>query len=187
MRHLWACFVLALNACGSVTGNDMKDANTICTPQGDMEFCSAANACEMHTAMDNCGMIKTVDCGACGAGKGCVAGTCQTPVCSSFTYTTAPIPGMARPSIEDTIGGATPDGKVILYVQTAAMSSCGAYHLIVADETTPGSGTYTQRDVYTTFNNLGLYNGQDGYTITADGLKIITTSTDRKRLMSTRP
>lgn len=184
MRHLKACFILTISACGSVSSNEKNDANT-CAQQSNAEFCSAANACEMHTGMDNCGTMRTVDCGACGVGKGCVAGSCQAPVCSSFTYTTAPIPAMARPSIEDTIGGATPDGKVILYVQTVATSGCGSYHLIVADEVTPGSGAYTQRDVYTTFSNLGLYNGQDSYAITADGLTIITVSTDRKRLMST--
>jgi len=183
---LGAYFFLAFSACGSVAGNDKKDANTTCTPQSDVELCSTANACDRYTGADNCGTMKTVDCGACGAGKGCVAGSCQTPVCSSFTYTTAPIPGMARSSVEDSIGGATPDGRVILYVQTVAASGCGVYHLIIADEQSPGSGTYTQRDAYSTFNTLGLYNGQDGYAITADGLTIVTTSPDRKRLMSTR-
>jgi hypothetical protein len=58
--------------------------------------------------------------------------------------------------------------------------------LVVADEVTPGSGTYTKRDVTTAFAGLGVYTGQDGHTITADGLTIIARSTDSKRLVSTK-
>jgi hypothetical protein len=136
--------------------------------------------------MDNCGETRTVDCGACGNGQGCVVGTCKTPVCSSFTYTTAPVPEMSRPNIEDSIGGATPDGQVILYVLTPTGNQCQAFQLVVADETTPGSGTYTQRNVSAAFTTLGLFNGQDSYAITADGLTIIAPSTDRKRLLTTK-
>lgn len=188
MRFSWV-LLLSLWGCGSVsdtTKHDAKPTDTACVPQTDTELCTAANACESRTAMDNCGVMRTVDCGACGIGQGCVAGTCKTPVCSGFNYTVAPIPGMARSGVEDSIGAATPDGQVILYVQTASTTGCGAYHLVVADETTPGSGTYNQRDVSAAFTSLGLFNGQDSYTITADGLTIITVSTDRKRLLSTK-
>jgi hypothetical protein len=65
------------------------------------------------------------------------------------------------------------------------MSGCGSFRLMVADETSPGSGTYTQRDVSAMFTSLGLVNAQDSYAITADGLTIIAASADRKRLLST--
>jgi hypothetical protein len=183
-----------LAACGSVSDNKTVDAKSIdtpmaCVPETDAELCSAAMGCERRDFTDKCGVARNVDCGACTGGMGCVVGTCKTPQCGpSFTYTSAPFPNMARASLEDSIGGATPDAQVILYVQTVSstMPACGLYHLVVADEVTPGSGTYTQRDVSTTFTGLGLFNGQDGYSITADGLTIVSMTSDRKAFKTTK-
>ena len=191
MRHLGVC-LLVLCACGSVSSNDKKDAavvgmdTTMCVPQTDTELCAAQNSCEMKMLTDNCGTARSVDCGACGSGMGCVTGTCKVPECRApFTYTTAGIPNMSRPSVEDSIGAATPDARTILYVKTDSTGGCGLYHLVVADEVAPGSGTYTQRDAFATFNTLGLWNGQDGYAITADGLTVVTLSADRKTIVTT--
>jgi len=164
------------------------DTPTVCVPDTDQELCTAVSGCERRTFTDKCGVMRIVDCGACTGGMGCSAGTCKTPACSpTATYQQTPFPNMSRTSIEDSIGGATPDGQVILYVLTdAATAACQAYHLVVADEVTVGSGTYTQRDVSTTFGTLGLFVGQDGYTITSDGLTIVTTTTNRKSLKSTK-
>src|SRR5687768_1239843 len=187
MRHLGVC-LLVLCACGSVS-SDKKDAaagmdTTMCVPQTDTELCAAQSSCEMKMLTDNCGTARAVDCGACGSGMGCVKGTCKVPECTApFTYTTAGIPNMSRAGVEDSIGAVTPDASVILYVKTEATAGCGAYHLVVADEVSAGSGTYTQRDAFANFNTLGLFNGQDGYSITADGLTIVTTTTNRKTLV----
>jgi hypothetical protein len=184
--------VWLLAACGSVneTKVDARSVDTppdVCVPETDAELCSAAMGCERKDFTDKCGVARSVDCGACTGGMGCVVGTCKTPQCGpSFTYTSAPFPNMSRSGVEDSIGGATPDGQVILYVQTNTTTGCGAYHLIVADEVTPGSGTYTQRDVFTTFTSLGLFNGQDGYSITADGLTIVAMTSDRKAFKTTK-
>lgn len=79
------------------------------------------------------------------------------------------------------MGGATPDGKTVLYIKTMG-AACGAFRLIVADET--ATGTYNQQDVTSLLTASGLFVGQDGYAITADGLTIITTTTNRKQLAS---
>lgn len=173
--------LFALCACGSVseTRVDGRTADS-CVPESDTELCARATACEMHSAMDNCGVARTVNCGDCTGGKGCVVGVCKTPVCSSFTYMRAAFPAFTQTNIEDSMGGATPDGKTILYIKTMG-ASCGAFRLIVADETT--TGTYSQQDVSTNLTASGLFVGQDGYAITADGLTIITT-TNRKQLAS---
>ena len=188
MRYLVT--VLLAVGCGSVDSKTKPDAagtDTQCVPESDTAFCGRiANACESHSAADNCGAQRTVDCGACGSGMGCVVGTCKVPVCSSLTFSApAPLTAFARTGVEDSIGGATPDGRTILYIKTEGTSGCGNYHLVVADEIAPGSGTYTQRDVYSSFVALGLWNGQDGHGITADGLTIISKSADGKKLMST--
>lgn len=176
---------MSLCACGTVKGDsaDAKQADA-CIAETDTELCTAANACESRPLMDRCGVERTVDCGACTGGKGCVVGVCQTPVCSSFTYTQAAFPTMSTANVEDSIGGATPDGRVILYVKTVS-GVCQNYHLVVADEVTAGSGTYTQRDVGTAFTALGLANAQDSYAITPDGLTILTVTADRKKLTKT--
>jgi hypothetical protein len=105
-------------------------------------------------------------------------------VCKTLDFTSAPIPTFTRAGIQDQIGAVTPDGQVILYLK--ALSSCGGFHLIVADETTPGSGVFTLRDVTTTFNILGFFVDAESYTITTDGRTIIARSIDSRRLLATK-
>jgi hypothetical protein len=180
--------ILLLCACGAVTsgkGDDGGDDDAPCVAESDAELCaSVANACESHAVTDSCGAQRTVDCGGCSGGQGCVVGTCRTPVCTSFDFASAPLPTFARAGMEDSIGAVTPDAQVILYIQSVA--SCGAFHLVVADENAPGSGAYTLRDVTPAFAGLGLHTGQDAHAITADGLTIIARSADGRRLLSTR-
>jgi hypothetical protein len=57
--------------------------------------------------------------------------------------------------------------------------------MILADETAPGSGTYTPQDVTTQLASLGMFIGQEGYAITADGLTLIGKSMDGKSWMTT--
>lgn len=174
--------VVCLFACGSV-GSEKPETN--CISESDLELCSQiGNACESHTITDKCGEQRIVDCGQCADGLGCVVGSCKVPVCTTFNYTSVPIPAFSRSGIQDELVGATPDGRVIIYLQGA--SPCGSPHVVIADETATGSGVFTFRDVTVMFGNLGLYIEQKGYAITADGLEIIALSTDRKRLLSTR-
>src|SRR5689334_24500865 len=128
MRHCGVGLVLWACACGAVR------EDTSCIAEADQALCARiGNACESHTAMDNCGTQRTVDCGGCAGGQGCVVGTCKTPVCTTFTYTSATLPMFTRAGIEDSIGAVTPDGQVILYIQS--VTTCGGFHLVVADET----------------------------------------------------
>jgi hypothetical protein len=178
--------LFALCACGSVQGTpiDARGADA-CVPESDTEFCTKATACEMHSGMDNCGVARNVDCGACTGGQGCVVGTCKTPVCGpSFTYARANYAPFTQAGIEDSMGTATPDLKTIVYIKTLAPSSCGNYHVIIADETTPG--TYTQLDATSNFTASGLWTGQEEYAITADGLTIITVTANRKQLVAVK-
>lgn len=192
--RLATTLLAALCACGDVgvTHTDARppvpDSPEACEPESDEAFCArqaSGHACENHAGLDNCGAQRQADCGACADGMGCVVGTCQTPVCTSFAYTTAALPAFARASIEDAIAAATPDAQVLVYLQTPTGSTCGSFRVIVADEVAPGSGTYTQHDATTVLQNLQLNTGQDGHAITADGLTLIARSTDRKRWLAT--
>jgi hypothetical protein len=150
-----------------------------------MELCaSISDACEEHTAIDSCGVQRTVDCGGCTGGRGCVVGTCKTPVCTTFSFASAPFSAFTRAGSQDQIVAMTPDGQVFLYLQ--ASSGCGGFRLIVADETAPGSKQFTLRDVTDAFNTLGFFIDGESYTITADGLTIIARSTDRRRLLAAK-
>jgi hypothetical protein len=138
----------------------------------------------MHAGMDNCGTARSVDCGACSGGQGCVVGECKTPVCSSFNYgSRTNVAAFTQSGIEDSMGAVTPDGKTVLYIKSFA--SCGSYHLIVADETAT-AGTYNQQDATTFMQGAGLFVGQDSVSITADALTVITTTTNRKAVAAVK-
>lgn len=182
-----AC-LLFVSACGSVNDNQKQPDAAVpidaCVPETDVAVCARlTSACESQTTMDNCGVSRTVDCGACMTGQGCVVGTCKTPVCSSFTYTTTTFAPFSRAGVEDGMAAATPDGKVIVYSQSQA--TCGAFAVILADEITTGSMSYVSRDITSVLSGASLYTGQEGHTITSDGLTLITRSSDSKRLLAT--
>lgn len=179
--------VLLCAACGSVDKKRVPDASEAdaCVPETDQAFCArATDACETRTAPDNCGAMRTADCGACTGGKGCVVGTCKTPVCSGFTYTTSTLAAFSRTSIEDSILSATASGRTVMF--SWSPTSCGAFATYIADEVAPGSGTYTNYNVAATFTTLGLLNGQDTLTLSSDGLTVIARSSDSKKLLVTK-
>ena len=198
MQYLGAAFLI-LAACGSVKatsdgggGHDggVADAPSradACVSEADTTLCmQLGNACEVHAVADNCGTMRTVDCGACTGGQGCVVGQCKTPVCTTFAYTSATLGAVSRASLEDSLESATPDALVIVLEQEPAGSpSCGTYRVIVADEMPVGSGTYISHDLTDTLSGNGLFTAQEGHAITADGLTLVVPTVDRKRLMST--
>src|SRR5690349_12155562 len=109
-QTLW---LIAMLGCGQVVPNSTHDANAC--HETDAEFCAAAGkTCESVTGTDSCGQTRTVDCGTCAAGQGCVVGVCQTPVCTTFSYTSAVNAGLSRAGLEDVMAAATPDGQVIV-------------------------------------------------------------------------
>jgi hypothetical protein len=191
----------ALCACGGVSdthvdarpassdASESSDASDACVPESDQAFCArqaSGHACEQHAGLDNCGAQRQADCGACATGMGCVVGTCQTPVCTSFDYTVTALPAFTRANIQDAIAAATPDGQVVVILQTPTGATCGGLHLIIADEVAPGSGTYMHQDATTVLQNLQLYTGREGHAITADGLTLIARSADSKRWLASK-
>lgn len=182
---------MSLAACGSVNPAS-PDANhgdaDVCVPESDESFCArqaGGAACEVHADLDNCGVQRQADCGACAAGQGCVVGACQTPVCSTFDYGSVALTALSRAGAEDTIAAATPDGQTIAILQTAMPATCGAFHLVLADEVTPGSGTYMLHDATAALQALQLFTGRDGFAITTDGLTLVAHTSDGKRWSAT--
>lgn len=184
------CAFFATPGCSKIIGIEGvtvsgTKVDASCVTESDMELCTRiADACESHTAIDSCGVQRTVDCGGCAGGQGCVVGTCKTPVCTTLDFASAPLSMFTRAGSQDQIAAVTPDGQVILYLQAAL--GCSGFQLIVADETPPGSGLFMSHNVTAIFNTLGLFVDGESYAITADGLTIIARSGDRRRLLATK-
>jgi hypothetical protein len=178
--------VVVVLGCGNVSRGE-PDAAGGCEPESDEAFCSRiGKTCEAHSAPDNCNVSRTVDCGTCAGGQGCVVGVCQTPVCQGYNYTVANAGAtFSRPGIEDGVNAATPDGRVIVFHQTPSDSgaSCRAFQILVADETAPGA--YVARDANPVLAERGLFIGQNAFAITADGLTLVAQTADRKRWVTT--
>lgn len=182
--------ILVCGACGAVDSKKMPDAAPLpepdaCVPEDDAAFCARiTDACESQSAADNCGAMRTVDCGACTGGKGCVVGVCKTPVCSGFNYTSATLTPFSRVGAQDSMVTATSSGRTIMYVQSQA--TCGNFATYLADEIAPGSGTYTSYVITTNLTALGLLNGQDSHALYADGLTLISRTADSKKFVTTK-
>ena len=139
MQYLAAVFLI-LAACGSVKATsdgggghdggvaDAPSSADACVPEADTTLCmQLGNACEVHMVADNCGMMRSVDCGGCSGGQGCVVGQCKTPVCTTFAYTSATLGAVSRASLEDSLESTTPDALVIVLEQEpAGAAGCGA-------------------------------------------------------------
>jgi len=62
---------------------DASEPEMACTPESDQQFCTRnASLCGTVNADDNCGVPRSVECGTCGAGSSCQAGTCREDNCS---------------------------------------------------------------------------------------------------------
>ena len=70
----------AMTSCGTCTSPqtcDMMSLQCVCTAENDEDFCTRTGAkCGSKTAMDNCGMTRTVDCGGCPMGQCKADNTC---------------------------------------------------------------------------------------------------------------
>jgi len=171
------CGALLLCACGSVSDKpDAGGSADACVPETDQELCGSSG-CETASFTDRCGTTRSVDCGSCATGLGCVVNTCKTPVCTTFNYAVQTLATFSRTGVEDTLGAATPDGSVIVLIPTATGSSCGAFTVSIADEIAPGSGTYNTQSITAALTGKTIV-AQDSYAITTDGLTLIARSPD---------
>ena len=153
-----------------------------CIPESDAQFCtSVGKSCEPTSGTDNCGVVRTANCGTCPTGKGCVDQVCQTPVCTTFNYASAVYTAGSRTGMED-IAIAASNGPTLVYGQSP--STCGSFNTIVADETEPGSGSYTPRDVSSWVATNKVVTSE--MAITGDGLTLVVLSADRKSFASTK-
>ncbi|MGN6107370.1 MAG: hypothetical protein ACTHU0_19835 [Kofleriaceae bacterium] len=176
----WLVLVIA-SACGKV----QSPSGDIDAPVGcetDQELCEQlGNRCETHTVADRCGTQRTVDCGSCDGGQGCVEGTCQTPVCSRFDYVPTISTELSQANIQDSVGAASPGGEVILYYPS--IEGCGAFSARIADAVVGG---YTTQDATRIFAEHRLFIGPSANAIAADGLSFVALTPDRKKIVITR-
>lgn len=154
-----------------------------CVPESDATFCARLSGCETLSAADNCGVTRSASCGGCiDASKACVAGICQAPACSTFTYGAGTtISSVSQTSVQDAITGCTPAGSSLL-VQRG--TPCGpVFSLFVADSSAPL--TYSTAAVPTGSALSTMRASSEGaITLTPDGRTIIGVSTDGLSLLA---
>jgi hypothetical protein len=62
---------------GSGSSGSTSSGGDACVPESDMQVCQfQLFQCGKQTLMDNCGVTRSVDCGACNAGSECSKGEC---------------------------------------------------------------------------------------------------------------
>jgi hypothetical protein len=148
---------------------------TTCTPESDTALCVAlGKTCEEVTGTDNCGTMRMVSCGTCTGTQACVSNVCQAPACASLSFSTTgtPISSVLKAGVQNVPAAVTPSGGTLLVQQGNA---CAPYDLYVADETAPGSLSYTMLAVDAP---AGMnVSGEEQQTLTADGLTLIATNT----------
>jgi hypothetical protein len=156
-----------------------------CVAETDAQFCARlGKSCETVAGTDNCGAARSAGCGTCPSGKGCVVNVCQTPVCTTFNYTSTAFASFSRASAQDDIIATSSSGQSIVYGQSPA-GTCGSYTIYLADETAPDSGTYTPRDLTSFFSANSLFKGSaEMAALSGDGLTIIALSADQTKIES---
>ena len=156
-----------------------------CVAETDAQFCARlGKSCETVAGTDNCGAARSAGCGTCTSGMGCVVNVCQTPVCTTFSYTSTAFASFSRASAQDDIIAASSSGQSIVYGQSPA-GACGSYTIYLADETAPDSGTYTPRNLTSFFSTNSLFTGSaEMAALSGDGLTIIVLSADQTQIES---
>lgn len=185
--HSFILAAVLLAGCGKVQSNVVVDGaatgDDTCVPESDAAFClRIGKTCESQNAADNCGLSRTADCGTCASGDGCVVGVCQAPVCTSFSYTSAPLAAFDQPSLEEVMAAATPDGQTLMYLHST--TGCGSFVAMIADETAPGSGIYMSHDATATLGALGLSITAESFALASDGRTLIARTSDAKKFVS---
>ncbi len=159
---------------GGGVGGFGLGGTTTCTPESDSALCAAlGKTCEEVTGTDNCGTTRMVSCGTCTAAKACVSNVCQAPACASLSFSTTgtPVASVVKTGVQNVPAAVTPTGSAMLVQQG---TPCGPYDLFIADETAPGSLTYTMLAVTAP---AGMdFSGEEQQTLTADGLTIVATN-----------
>ena len=171
-------------AAGTGAGGTGVDggATDACPAETNAQFCTRlAKSCEMVSGTDNCGAARTANCGTCTTGMGCVDQVCQTPVCTTFNYSSTLYSAGSRTGLED-VAIAASNGGSIVYGQAPGTPTCGSFNVYVADETSSGSGTYTPRDLTSWVTTNAVINNE--MAMSGDGLTLVVVSSDGTSLAS---
>jgi hypothetical protein len=153
-----------------------------CVAESDAQFCARlGKSCESVTDTDNCCAPRTADCGTCADGIGCVDQVCKAPVCTTFDYLHALYTPWSRSMVQDMMVAGSTSGS-IMYAPSQA--DCGFFLVFLADETAPGTGTYTSREVTELLTIAGLVSAEG--TLSGDGLRFVAPTADRRSLVAVK-
>lgn len=161
-----------------------SDGGAECVPETDAAFCARVGAtCEDATREDNCGVVRTATCGTCSGTDACVANVCRAPICSTFSFPNRTLLSapLNDPAQQDALAGVSADGKTVLWQRSPCYAK--PFDLLIGDAT---SGTFVATNLTTQpeFATMAITQERT-LALTADGLTIIGSSSDRTQFLQT--
>lgn len=179
-RCLW---LLALVSCRFRFTPEIDDGAS-CVPETDVELCARISGCEPLTAVDNCGASRSLDCGACATGLGCVGGTCKTPLCAGLgttaTYGATVDPFTLSNTYEGWLG-ASSDGNTRVWGHDTAPNQCSGWVVEIRDADPPGSQTFVSQPLDVT---AAGFLQTTGFSVTTDGLTLFGVGPDLRHYVT---
>jgi hypothetical protein len=187
-----ACGRFGLDTTIPAIGDSGGDGLAGCVAETDVAFCTRlGKGCDPVTALDNCGTMRTTDCGTCSAPTGaCIANTCTIPQCADgagaykFPATGTVVASLHVNNIQEALLGISADAKSILFLRGAPCVTT-AQTLYIGDDPT-GQLNYTLKDLTNVATLSTFAQIEEQMTLTGDGLTIIGTSTTGVLQSSTR-
>jgi hypothetical protein len=189
MRTSHLGFVLvALAACGDTSSKSSPDAQVdgpSCVAETDAQLCARINACEAVNVPDNCGAVRSVDCGACGGSNVCVQNQCQASQCSSFAFPNMSLATTINADgVQDALAAVSSDGMTVINQRRNCATS---FTTLLIDNL--GINTTTiDLGASAAFSSTSLHTAERAFAMTGDGLTVVGANPTRTGFVaSTRP
>jgi hypothetical protein len=181
---------LALAACGGDTSSKSSpDAQApdgaSCTSETDAQLCARVAACESVNVADNCGAMRSVDCGACGGADVCVANRCQAPQCTSFAFPNMSLATTINADgVQDALAAVSADG---LSVINQRRNCATGFTTLLIDNLGINTATI-DLGANAAFSTTSAHTEERAFTMTGDALTVIGANPTRSGFVaSTRP
>lgn len=152
-----------------------------CIAESDPNFCTRiGKSCELVTALDNCGVSRTVNsCGLCtGASSACVANVCTAPVCGGdYGGNGTPLTDLAINGAQAALMGVSATGASVLFLRYGVPGCLGnGTPLNIADSNNvnlPTQPKYAVQPIGSLAAFSGMTRQQQTMTLFSDGLTIV--------------
>lgn len=191
MRTLTLGLVLvALTACGDTTSSKSSpDAQApdgqSCVPETDAQLCARITGCEEVMVPDNCGAVRSVDCGGCSGSNVCVANQCRAAQCASLAFPNMTLATTINAdNVQDALGAVSTDGLSVIDQRRNCATS---FTTLLIDNL--GINTVTiDLGASAAFSSTSLHTAEGTFGMSGDALTVVGVNTTSTGFVSsTRP